>query len=92
MEYLSKPEVMEYLEGYRKNIVLRGDSCDDITEIIHYINGLYTHRPTLQAQWIRKKDSIVCSRCGFLTLIYKNTKYCPNCGKMMVNGKAYDSK
>lgn len=94
MQYIAKEEVMEYLEGKQKEMILQGKEGTTITEIINHINGFYTYRPTLQAQWIRKNrgDFIYCSRCGFKTLVYKNSKYCPNCGKMMANGKAYDEK
>lgn len=94
MEYLSKPEVMEYLDGYRKELTLQGGNSEIVTKIINHLNTLYTFRPTLQAQWIKKgkKDFISCSRCGFQTLVYKNSKYCPNCGRLMANGKCYDEK
>ena len=89
MEYISKQEVMEYLQGVRKNLTIQGKDGSIITEIIKALNGFYTYRPTLQSQWVRKngKDFIFCSRCGFQTLVYKNTKYCPECGRNMVNGK-----
>ena len=88
MEYLNKAEVIDYLQGVRKDLVLNGKDGEVITDILNYLNSLYTYRPTLQAQWIRKngKDFISCSRCGFKTLAYKNTKYCPECGRNMVNG------
>ena len=88
MEYLSKPEIMEYLQSKRKEEVLLGNDGKTLTEVIRFINGLYTFRPTLQAQWVKKGDLIACSRCSFTTLLYKNTKYCPECGKLMSNGKA----
>ena len=92
MEYLAKPEVMDYLKGYRSELILQGKEGDTVTQIIKHLDGLYTYRPTIQAQWIRKRDTITCSRCGFKTLVYKNSKYCPNCGRMMVNGKCYDDQ
>ena len=94
MEYLSKPEVMDYLTGYRKQLILLGKDGNTITEIINHLNGMYSFRPTLQSQWIRKgkADFITCSRCGFKTLAYKNSKYCPNCGRSMVNGKSEDER
>lgn len=91
MEYLNKSEVMEYLQGFRKEQIIQGKDGTSITTIINYLNGLYTYRPTLQAQWVKKRnDMIICSRCGFKTLVYKNTKYCPNCGRLMLNGKAIE--
>ena len=88
MEYLSKSEVLDYLSDLRKEMVIQGKEGGTVTEIINHLNGLYTFRPLLQATWIKKRDFISCSRCGFKTLIYKNTKYCPNCGRNMANGKA----
>ena len=92
MEYLTKAEVMEYLIGYRTELTLQGKDGDTVTTIINRLNRMYTYRPTLQAQWVRKgkNDIIICSRCGYKTLIYKNSLYCPNCGKSMVNGKKYN--
>ena len=93
MEYIAKQEIMEYLEGKQKELILQGKDGTTITEIKKKLNTMYTYRPTLQAQWIKKRgDFIICSRCGFKTLLYKNSKYCPNCGKMMANGKAYDKE
>ena len=87
MEYLSKPEVVKYLEGYRSALVLEGKDGGIITAILKKIDTFYTYRPTLQAQWSRKGDTISCSRCGYKTLVYKNSQYCPNCGRLMANGK-----
>ena len=87
MEYLSKPEVMEYLRGYKTELTLQGKDGNTVVTIMKQLDSMYTYRPTLQAQWMRKKDTISCSRCGFTTLIYKNSAYCPNCGRLMANGK-----
>ena len=88
MEYINKKELIEYLEGYRKELTLQGKDGHTVTEIIKKVSSFYTYRPTLQAQWVRKgRDIITCSRCGFKTLSYKNTKYCPDCGRNMANGK-----
>ena len=92
MEYLTKSEVMEYLEGYRKELTLLGKDGNLITAIIHHLNGMYTYRPLLQSQWIRKGEFITCGRCGFKTLVYKNTRYCPNCGRQMANGKTQEER
>ena len=92
MEYLTKPEVMEYLEGYRKELTLQGKDGNTVTEIMHHINGMYTYRPLIQSSWVRKRDFISCGRCGFRTLAYKNSKYCPNCGRQMTNGKTQEER
>lgn len=86
MEYLSKSEIFDYLLGYRKELIIQGHDGETITNILHHLNGMYTYRPMLQSQWVKKGDTISCGRCGFRTLAYKNSKYCPNCGRNMTNG------
>ena len=92
MEYLTKSEVMQYLEGYRKNLILQGKEGDTVTDIMRHLDTMYTYRPMLQSTWVRKGEVISCSRCGFKTLVYKNSLYCPNCGRQMVNGKRNDQR
>lgn len=92
MEYLSKSEVIEYLRGKQKEKLLQGEKGTTIDEIIRYLNTMYSYRPSLQAQWLKKRETIECSRCGFRTLPYKNTKYCPECGRSMANGKAVSER
>ena len=94
MEYLNKTEVMDYLKGYRQDLILKGKDGSTITTIMKYLDGMYTYRPLLQSQWVRKGrgETISCSRCGFQTLIYKNSKYCPNCGRQMFNGKTQEER
>ena len=92
MEYLAKQEVMEYLDGYRKELMLQGKDGNTINTIMKTLNGMYTYRPTIQATWLKKRDVLQCSRCGFKTLVYKNSKYCPECGRLMTNGSTNDQK
>ena len=92
MEYLSKPEVMEYLQTKRKEEILLGNDGKTLTEVINHFNSLYSFRPTLQSKWMKRGDYITCGRCDFKTLVYKNSRYCPNCGRLMSNGKAYNDK
>ena len=90
MEYLEKSEIVQYLKGKEKQNLMEGKDVKEIREIQAYISTLYSYRPTLQSQWIRRGETITCSRCGFKTLVYKNTKYCPECGRLMVNGRKND--
>ena len=94
IEYITKSEIMSYLEQYRKTMLLENKDAKDISAIIREIDGMYTYRPVLTAKWIKRArtDFITCSCCGFQTLVYKNSKYCPNCGKLMTNGKAFDKR
>ena len=89
MEYLNKSEVMTYLNGLRTELTIQGKDGTTVTTIMHALNSMYSFRPLLQSHWVRKsnKEIITCSTCGFQTLAYKNSKYCPDCGRQMINGK-----
>lgn len=93
VEYLDKSEIVEYLKGKEKEVTLEGKDTTVIKEVLDYIGTLYSFRPTLQSQWVMKNENVItCSRCGFRTLSYKNTKYCPECGRLMANGRSNDQR
>ena len=74
MEYIDKSEVVQCLVGREKQALIEGKDASIVRDILNQVNSMYSYRPTLQAQWVRKGDIISCSRCGFRTLSYKNTK------------------
>ena len=97
VEYLTKEEIMNVLNGLKHEKLIMQDSngATAISEAIDRINKLYSIRPVLTATWKvmgERKDFIFCSRCGFKTLVYKRTAYCPNCGRKMLNGRATDDQ
>ena len=93
VEYLTKEEVMDLLEGVKHEQVISGnDNGVGVINVVQdRINKLYTVRPVMTASWKTigyKRDVIYCGRCGFKTLAYKKTKYCPECGRSMLNGRS----
>lgn len=97
VEYLTKEEVMGVLAGLRQEWVV-AKSKDGVTAVdkaVEQINKLYTVRPILTGTWKvlgDRREFIYCGRCGFKTLSYKRTAFCPNCGRRMLNGRVVDDK
>lgn len=97
VEYLTKEEVMGILKGMKHELLMAQDDngAKAVDTAIERINKLYSVRPILTATWKvigERKDFIFCSRCGFKTLVYKRTAYCPNCGRKMLNGRTLDDQ
>ena len=97
VEYLTKEEVIGVLTGLRQERVIARDDAGVVAveKAIEQVNRLYTVRPVLTGTWKvigERKDFIYCGRCGFKTLSYKRTAFCPNCGRRMLNGRVVDDK
>ena len=97
VEYLSKEEIVGVLNGLKHERLIAQDNtgAETVDIALDRINKLYSVRPVLTATWKimgERKDFIFCSRCGFKTLVYKRTAYCPNCGRKMLNGRAIDDQ
>ena len=93
VEYLTKEEVMTLLDGLKHELAIWGSEggINAIKVAQERINKLYTVRPIMTSTWKTigyKKDVIYCGRCGFKTLAYKKTAYCPECGRKMLNGRS----
>ena len=97
VEYLTKEEVNSVLTGLKHERLLANDDvgAGAIAVAIERVNKLYTVRPVLTGTWKTigdRKEFIYCGRCGFKTLSYKRTAYCPNCGRRMLNGRVKDDQ
>lgn len=97
VEYLTKEDVIDVLTGLKQERIIAKDDAGmgAMAVAIERINRLYTVRPILTGSWKvigERRDFIYCGRCGFKTLAYKRTAYCPNCGRKMLNGRAVDDQ
>ena len=97
VEYFTKDEVMEVLRGMERECIFNQlmDGKAIVSEIRKRINVLYTIRPVMTSTWKtlgNRKDVVYCGGCGFKTLAYKMSPYCPQCGKKMVNGRRANDK
>ena len=91
VEYTTKEEVIQVLTGFQHEALIekKTDTAFVIGEAIKQIRSLYSIRPPQPARWRTigdRREAIYCGGCGFKTLGYKRTKYCPNCGRPMLNG------
>ena len=91
VEYITKTEVIEALQDECKRCVRQKDDgfAEVLRKVIRRVNGMESLRPPLPTTWKTlgtRKDAIYCGGCGFQTLAYKRTKFCPNCGRPMLNG------
>ena len=89
-EYLSKKEVQELVNDYIHTELYNGhqESVDTLTKLMEKVSHMYSYRPTIMGRWNIGTTTATCSNCGFNTLAYKNTVYCPECGRMMSNGRS----
>ena len=92
VEYLTKEEVMDVLDGLQHEQNISGDASSVGTLLVakERINKLYTVRPVMTSSWKvigNKKEVVYCGRCGYKTFAYKRTQYCPECGRKMLNGR-----
>lgn len=97
IEYFSKEEVMDVVRGVERDCMLfpENDTKAVIAQLRKQLNRLYTIRPVMTSTWKtlgNRKDVVFCGGCGFKTMAYKMTPYCPNCGKKMVNGRKADDQ
>ena len=95
-EYITKQEVLDILRDEQGQALLnkKEDTVAVLTKAMKRVCRLYAVRPERTALWKvigQNKEYIYCGGCGFKTLAYKRTKYCPNCGKSMMNGVANDA-
>ena len=91
-EYISKAEVLEFLEGYSLGHALMfGDRHGEVDFLAKKINEIFHSdsdvAPVIHARWIDNGRSgyahaYFCSHCGWLDgyPIEDRHKYCPNCG------------
>lgn len=91
VEYITKAEAIDALQDECKRCVREGekDFADILRRTVKRINLMESMRPPLPTHWKTlgsRKDTIFCGGCGFQTLAYKRSKYCPNCGRPMLNG------
>ena len=97
VEYLTKEEVIETLTSIRQELLVEHDEhgMTVIDKAVQKVNKLYTVRPVLTGTWKvlgDRREFIYCGRCGFKTLSYKRTAFCPNCGRRMLNGRVIDDQ
>ena len=91
-EYISKAEVLEFLEGYSLGHALMfGDRHEEVDFLAKKINEIFHSdsdvAPVIHARWIDNgrggyAHAYFCSNCGWLDgyPIEDRHKYCPNCG------------
>lgn len=94
-EYISKAEVLEFLEGYSLGHALMfGDRHGEVDFLAKKINEIFHSdsdvAPVIHARWIDNgrggySHAYFCSNCGWLDgyPIEDRHKYCPNCGAKM---------
>lgn len=94
-EYISKAEVLEFLEGYSLGHALMfGDRHEEVDFLAKKINEIFHSdsdvAPVIHARWIDNgrggyAHAYFCSNCGWLDgyPIEDRHKYCPNCGAKM---------
>ena len=97
VEYLTKEEVIGVLTGLKQERIIAHDEAGmgAMAVAIERVNKLYTVRPILTGSWKtigERKEFIYCGRCGFKTLSYKRTAFCPNCGRRMLNGRTVNDQ
>ena len=94
-EYISKAEVLEFLEGYSLGHALMfGDRHEEVDFLAKKINEIFHSdsdvAPVIHARWIDNgrggyAHAYFCSNCGWLDgyPIEDRHNYCPNCGAKM---------
>ena len=92
VEYLTKAEVIALLDGASKEYMMENNNSavKAIKTITDRVNKLYTVRPIETSRWksLRaNRDIIACETCNYLTKAYRTTQYCPQCGRLMTNGR-----
>ena len=95
VEYVTKGEVIDLLTDEFKEVAREGNKEESavLKRVIRRVNMMDSMRPPLPARWKTmgsRKETIFCGGCGFQTLAYKRSKYCPNCGRPMLNGVPND--
>lgn len=90
VEYVTKEEVISILRDTQMEAVRAGEekTVDTVNGIMKQVKRLYAVRDNLPASWMKMRDSgtIYCGSCGYQTMVYRNTAFCPNCGRRMGNG------
>lgn len=93
VEYVTREEVVELLRDVQNEVTRNGvqDATAALSIAIVRAKKMYAVRPNITATWKTMGAShefIFCGGCGFKTLAYKRTPYCPKCGRSMTNGVA----
>ena len=91
MTYVVQSEVVELLSGWQKEFIRehKDDAADAMASLLKEVERMNTYKPNVQARWktdFKNKQVIFCSSCGLVRKAYQNTRFCPNCGKSMING------
>lgn len=98
-EYISKAEVLEFLEGYSLGHALMfGDRHGEVDFLAKKINEIFHSdsdvAPVIHARWIDNGrggygHAFYCSHCGWVDgyPIEDRHKYCPNCGANMTESE-----
>lgn len=91
VEYVTKEEVYDILNEVSMTAMIDGkqDAVDAAQDAIKKVKKLYAVRSNVTSCWKTlgmNREAIFCGNCGFKTMAYKNSLYCPNCGRTMLNG------
>lgn len=91
VEYVTKQEVFDILNDIQMEATReeKDDAVHAATEAMKRVKALYAVRSNVFSSWKiigTNRDVIYCGNCAFKTLAYKNSAYCPNCGRTMMNG------
>lgn len=91
VEYVTKEEVYGILKDIQMETTRQGneEASSAVQEAMNRVKHLYAVRNQNLANWKTvggNREVIYCGNCAYKTLAYKNTMFCPNCGRAMLNG------
>ena len=90
VEYVTKEEVYDLLKEIQMQALLKGNQAasEVVGDAIRRVRRMYAVRTNVISNWKREpnRETISCANCGYTTVVYRNSPFCPNCGRSMVNG------
>lgn len=88
--YVAKSRVLALLGELKHTMELQNklEGADAVDKGIEMIDRLPVTANANRGRWQDTRKVAICDKCGFITLPYKMTPFCPNCGCRMENGDA----
>lgn len=86
-DYLVKEDVLGLLKDAQLKELRSGheDVVDILEGVMKRVRQMYGVRPVMTGRWKTLGGNVVfCGGCGVKS--QRMTRYCPNCGKQMING------